>query len=108
MWTPRALAVLISLLVVVPLAQAQLSKPPEPKAQDAAKAPDAKAPDPKAQDSKAPAAKTPAAKADDFRVEDVASLADSPIAQLKPKTIIFADHPPENLVDPGAGFMRYE
>ena len=92
MWTPRALAVLISLLAVVPLAQAQLSKPAEPKAQD----------------QKAPAAKAPVAKADDFRVEDVAAVADSPIAQLKPKTIVFADHPPENLVDPGAGFMRYE
>jgi hypothetical protein len=108
MWMPRALAVLISLLAVVPLAQAQLAKPPEPKAQDAAKAPDPKALDSKPQDSKAPAAKTPVAKADDFRVEDVASLADSPIAQLKPKTIVFADHPPENLVDPGTGFMRYE
>ncbi len=113
MWKPRALAVLISLLVVMPLAQAQLSKPPEPKAQDAPKAPDPKAQDSKAQDSKpqdskAPAAKTAAAKADDFRIEDVASLADSPIAQLKPKTIVFADHPPENLVDPGTGFMRYE
>jgi hypothetical protein len=108
MWMPRALAVLISLLAVVPLAQAQLAKPPEPKAQDAAKAPDPKALDSKPQDSKAPAAKTPVAKADDFRVEDVVSLADSPIAQLKPKTIVFADHPPENLVDPGTGFMRYE
>src|SRR5580704_2537168 len=113
MWTPRAIAVLIGFLVVVPLAQAQLAKPPEPKAQDATKAPDPKAQDSKAQDSKpqdskAPAAKTPAAKADDFRVEDVASLADSPVAQLKPKTIVFADHPPENLVDPGTGFMRYE
>ena len=29
MWTPRALAVLISLLVVVPLAQAEPSKPAE-------------------------------------------------------------------------------
>lgn len=112
MWTPRALAVLISLLIVVPLAQAQLSKPAGPTAQDP-KAPDAKpqdqkVQDQKAQDQKAPAAKAPAAKADDFRVEDVAALADSPIAQLKPRTIVFADHPPENLVDPGTGFMRYE
>jgi hypothetical protein len=107
MWTPRAVAVLISLLVVVPLAQAQLAKPAEPTAQDS-KAPDAKPPDQKAQDQKTPAAKAPAAKADDFRVEDVAALADSPIAQLKPRTIVFADHPPENLVDPGTGFMRYE
>jgi len=28
--------------------------------------------------------------------------------QLKPKTIVFADRPPENLTDPGTGFMRYE
>jgi len=87
MWTPRAAAVLISLIFVVPLAKAQLSKTPESKAQES------KAPEPKAQE---------------FRLEEVASLADLPIGQLKPKTIAFADRPTENLVDPGTGFMRYE
>ena len=82
MWTPRAIAVLIALLLVVPLAHAQAQKPAEVKAPDA--------------------------KTQEFRVEDVGSLADVPVAQLKPRTIVFADHPPENLVDPGTGFMRYE
>src|SRR5260370_21354518 len=82
MGTPRAVAVLIGLIFVVPLAEAQLPKAPE-----------SKAPEPKAQE---------------FRLEEVASLADLPIRQLKPKTIAFADRPAENLVDPGTGFMRYE
>jgi hypothetical protein len=82
MWTPRAAVALIGFLLVVPLAQAQA---------------------PKAADSKPPDSKT-----QEFQVDDVASLADRPIGQLKPKTIAFADHPPENLVDPGTGFMRYE
>jgi hypothetical protein len=92
--------VLIGLMVVVPLARAQLPKAPETKAQES-KVPDAKVPDakpPKAPESKAP----------EFRLEEVASLADMPIGQLKPKTIVFADRPPENLTDPGTGFMRYE
>jgi hypothetical protein len=88
MWTPRAVAVLIGFMLAVPFAQAQVPK-----------APDAKTQAPKVPDSKA---------ADGFRVEDVAALADLPIGQLKPKTIAFADHPPENLLDPGTGFMRYE
>jgi hypothetical protein len=88
MWTPRAVAVLIGFMLAVPLAQAQVPK-----------APDAKAQSPKVPDGKA---------ADGFRLEEVAALADLPIGQLKPKTIAFADHPPENLLDPGTGFMRYE
>jgi hypothetical protein len=79
--TPRAIA-LIALLLVAPLAHAQAPKPAEVKAPDA--------------------------KTQEFRVEDVGSLADQPIVQLKPRTIVFADHPPENLVDPGTGFMRYQ
>jgi hypothetical protein len=100
MWTSRTVVVLIGLMVVVPLARAQLPKAPETKAQES-KVPDAKVPDakpPKAPESKAP----------EFRLEEVASLADMPIGQLKPKTIVFADRPPENLTDPGTGFMRYE
>jgi hypothetical protein len=100
MWTSRAVVVLIGLMVVVPLARAQLPKAPETKAQEP-KVPDAKIPD-----AKAP--KAPESKAPELRVEEVASLADMPIAQLKPKTIVFADRPPENLIDPGTGFMRYE
>ncbi len=92
MWTPRVIAVLIGLTFVVPLAKAQLPK-----------APDSKAPASQAQESKAPESKVQA-----FRLEEVASLADVPIGQLKPKTIVFADRPAENLLDPGTGFMHYE
>jgi hypothetical protein len=102
MWTPRAITVLTALLVVVPLAQAQLPKAPDPKAQET------KAPEPKAPETKTPETKTPEQKAQEFRVEEVAALADLPIGQLKPRTIAFADRPAENLVDPGTGFMRYE
>jgi hypothetical protein len=117
MWTPRAAAILIALILVVPLADAQVSKAPQvPKAPEVSKAPDPKAAEPKAPDikaTKAPDTKAADAKALDtktqeFRLEEVASLADLPIGQLKPKAIAFADHPPENLVDPGTGFMRYE
>jgi hypothetical protein len=84
MWTPRAVVVLIALLLFVPLAHAQAPKPAEVKAP------------------------TQESKTQEFRVEDAGSLADLPIAQLKPRTIVFADHPPENLIDPGTGFMRYQ
>jgi hypothetical protein len=87
MWMPRAGAALIGLILVVPLAQAQLPKVPAPSAADT-----------KSGDSKA----------QDFRIEEAVSIASLPIGPLKPKTIVFADHPPENLVDPGTGFMRYE
>jgi hypothetical protein len=102
MRTPRAIAFLTALIFVVPLAQAQLPKAPDPKAADP-KAQDSKAPEPKAPETKAPETK-----AQEFRVEEVAALADLPIGQLKPRTIAFADRPPESLVDPGTGFMRYE
>jgi len=75
MWTPRLIAALICLTFVVPLAEAQLPKAPESKAPDS--------------------------KAQEFRLEEVAALADVPNGQLKPKTIVFADRPPENLLDPG-------
>jgi hypothetical protein len=107
MWTPRAVAVLIGLTIVVPLVEAQLPKAPEAKAQ----APDSKTLDskaPKAPDSKASDNKASDNKAQEFRLQEVAALADLPVTQFKPKTIAFADHPPENLVDPGTGFMRYE
>jgi hypothetical protein len=97
MWTPRVIAVLIGLTFVVPLAKAQLPK-----------APDSKAPASQAQESQAQESKASESKAQAFRLEEVASLADVPIGQLKPRTIVFADRPAENLLDPGTGFMHYE
>ena len=111
MWTARAIAVLIGLVMVVPLATAQLPTAPDTKAQNST-APDAKAPASKAPDAKAPDAKAPMRRLQTRRrgssASKVASLADLPIGQLKPRTIAFADHPAENLVDPGTGFMRYD
>ncbi|HEV3372953.1 MAG TPA: hypothetical protein VG145_10435, partial [Xanthobacteraceae bacterium] len=95
---PRSVAAaLIGLIFMVPLAQAQLPKAPAPPAAA-----------PKAADSKVADSKPVDSKTQEFRVEDVAALASLPVGQLKPKAIAFADHPPENLVDPGTGFMRYE
>jgi len=105
MWTPRAAAVLIGLMLVAPLAAAQVRRAPDTKA---AETTDSKAADAKAADAKAADAKAADAEAQEFRLEEVASLADLPIGQLKPNSIAFADRPPENLVDPGTGFMRYE
>jgi hypothetical protein len=99
MWM-RLTGALVGLALTVSLAEAQVSKVPDPKAPAAARADvtaDTKTPD-KAADTKA----------GEFRLQDVGSIAEVPVAQLKPKTIVFADHPPENLVDPGTGFMRYE
>jgi hypothetical protein len=48
------------------------------------------------------------AHAQEFRIEEVAAIGPLPIAQLKPKTIAFADQPPEELVDASTGFMRFE
>jgi hypothetical protein len=90
-------AALIGLMSLVPLAQAQLPKASVPPAAV-----------PKAADSKPADSKPADSKAQEFRVEDVAALAGLPIGQLKPKTIVFADRPPENLVDPGTGFVRYQ
>src|SRR5947209_5599614 len=50
----------------------------------------------------------PKAQTQEFRLEEVSSLADLPVAQLKPKSVVLADRPPGNLLDPGTGFMRYE
>src|SRR3954454_5905125 len=46
--------------------------------------------------------------AQEFRIEDVAAAGALPVAQLKPKTIAFADQPSEELVDASTGFMRFE
>jgi hypothetical protein len=61
-----------------------------------------------AQAPKAPDTKAADGKAQEFRIEDVASLGDIPLQQLKPKSIALADHPAENLLEPGTIFMRYE
>ena len=71
----------VLLLAVLP-ASAQTGKPPDPKASDL--------------------------KAQDFRLEEVSSFAEMPLDQLKPRSIAFADKAPENLLEPGTIFMRYE
>jgi hypothetical protein len=43
-----------------------------------------------------------------FDLQEVATLSDVPVAQLKPGTILVADHPAADVIDPGTGFMRYE
>jgi hypothetical protein len=44
--------------------------------------------------------------AEDFRVEDVASLAE--VAQLKPKVVAFRDQQRDGLGDPATGLIRFE
>ncbi len=46
--------------------------------------------------------------AQEFRIEEVASLAGLGVEQLKPKTIAFIDRPDEELIDPDAGLVRFE
>ncbi len=48
------------------------------------------------------------ADAQDFRIEDVAAIDTLPVEQLKPKTIVFADQPGEQVLDASTGFMRFE
>jgi hypothetical protein len=78
----RAIAVLIGVATAVVPAGAQAPKVGDPKAADS--------------------------KAQEFRIEDVGSLSDIPLDQLKPKSIVIADRPAENLLEPGTIFMRYE
>jgi hypothetical protein len=47
-------------------------------------------------------------RAAEFKVEDVASVAGLTPEQLKPKTIVFADRPNDELVDPDSGLIRFE
>lgn len=80
---PRAAAALVGfLLLAASLAGAQTSKPADPKAVDA--------------------------KTQDFHIEEVASLNDIPLDQLKPKSIALTDRAPESLLEPGTIFMRYD
>jgi hypothetical protein len=44
----------------------------------------------------------------EFELAETTSIADIPLAKLKPGTIAFSDRPGEELVDPAAGFIRYE
>lgn len=44
----------------------------------------------------------------DFQIQEAASAADVNAAQLQPHTIYFADRPPEELVDPDSGLVRFE
>jgi hypothetical protein len=46
--------------------------------------------------------------ADDFELVEVPSVTEFPLAQLKAKSIVFADHPGDDLVDKAVGFIRYE
>lgn len=103
MWT-RLTIILIGLVLIAPPGSAQVAKTPDPKTQSS----DTKAPDLKVQDSKSQDVKSQDGKPPEFRLQEVGSLADVPVAQIKPKIIVVADHPPENLIDPGTGFMRYE
>jgi hypothetical protein len=48
------------------------------------------------------------ARAQEFRVEDVAAVGPLTLDQVKPKTIVFADRPGEELLDASTGFMRFE
>jgi hypothetical protein len=54
------------------------------------------------------AAVSSGANAQEFRVEEVGAIGPITVAQLKPKTIAFADQPPEELGDASTGFMRFE
>jgi hypothetical protein len=53
-------------------------------------------------------AATTHAAAPEFRVEEVTSPAALAVGQIKPKTILFMDHPSEELIDPDAGLIKFE
>jgi hypothetical protein len=46
--------------------------------------------------------------AQEYRVQEAASLTSIPAGEIKPRTIVFADKPAEELIDAGTGFMRFE
>lgn len=48
------------------------------------------------------------ANAQEFRLEDVPSVTAVPVAELKPKTILFSDYRKDQLADPGSGLIRFE
>ena len=53
-------------------------------------------------------AATTYAAAPELRVEEVTSPAGLAVDHLKPKTILFMDHPSEELIDPDAGLIKFE
>ncbi len=46
--------------------------------------------------------------AQQFELIETPSVTQLPVAQLKPKSIVFSDQPGEGLVDPAVGFVTYE
>jgi hypothetical protein len=48
------------------------------------------------------------AAAQDFEIVETPAVAQAPVDQLKPRTILFSDKPGDDLVDPAVGFMRFE
>jgi len=54
------------------------------------------------------AAACSAAGAEEFRLEDVPSIASVPVAQLKPRTVIFADQRNDKLADPSTELIPFE
>ncbi len=49
-----------------------------------------------------------AAAAQDFEIVETPSVTQPPVAQLKPRSIVFSDKPGDDLVDPAVGFIRFE
>jgi hypothetical protein len=49
-----------------------------------------------------------AAAAQDFELAETPSVTQVPVAQIKPRSIVFADKPGDDLLDPAVGFMSYE
>jgi hypothetical protein len=48
------------------------------------------------------------AAAQDFQIVETPSVTKQPVAELKPRSIAFADKPGDDLVDPAVGFMSFE
>ena len=46
--------------------------------------------------------------AQDFRIEEVTSVAGLVVEQLRPKAIAFIDRPSDELIDPDSGLLRFE
>jgi hypothetical protein len=48
------------------------------------------------------------ASAQEFKIEDVTTIAKLAVEQLKPKSIVFLDKPSDDVVDPEVGLLRFE
>jgi hypothetical protein len=46
--------------------------------------------------------------AQEFELVETPSVTQLPVAQLKPRAIVFSDKPGDDLIDPAVGFIRYE